>query len=174
MSNKIALNSKEEEDCKPQRIETHRHSTEQTHTTLHAALNPNRQHTHISDGLETMATAKLLSLCLLLVVRATTATSAAAAGHRTGGSRRCLGSTTTTTTTPGDHRLCRAADGGVLQLLTARQVRISKACCSVRERIGDRCVAAAFSSFPFNPTYPHLVKEWRLRTHRVRLMNNEK
>ncbi|XP_066396270.1 uncharacterized protein [Miscanthus floridulus] len=46
----------------------------------------------------------------------------------------------------------------VLQSLAARQVRISKACCSVLERIGDRCVAAAFSSFPFNPTYRHIVK----------------
>ncbi|KAJ1290131.1 hypothetical protein BS78_02G219300 [Paspalum vaginatum] len=46
----------------------------------------------------------------------------------------------------------------ILQSLAALQVRISKVCCKVLERIGDKCVVDAFSSFPFSPTYPPLVK----------------
>lgn len=46
----------------------------------------------------------------------------------------------------------------VLQSLASLQVHISKACCLVLERIGGKCVADAFSSFPFSPTYLPLVK----------------
>jgi hypothetical protein len=46
----------------------------------------------------------------------------------------------------------------ILRSLAGLQVRVSRVCCSVLERIGDRCVVDAFSGFPFNPTYPPLVK----------------
>ncbi|XP_062193596.1 uncharacterized protein LOC133897009 [Phragmites australis] len=46
----------------------------------------------------------------------------------------------------------------ILESLAALEVRVSEVCCSVLERIGDKCVVHAFSSFPFNPLYPPLVK----------------
>ncbi|KAL6656216.1 hypothetical protein ACP70R_007042 [Stipagrostis hirtigluma subsp. patula] len=46
----------------------------------------------------------------------------------------------------------------ILRSLAALEVRISKVCCSVLEKIGDKCVVDAFSSFPFNPLYPPLIK----------------
>jgi len=108
-----------------------------------------------------------LSLCVLLVLSSTTATAAAAAPHRRLQTLPRLddddprGPLIVPPTAASCWKSTLASEScvdDVLQSLAARQVRISKACCSVLERIGDRCVAAAFSSFPFNPTYPHLVK----------------
>ncbi|XP_062199948.1 uncharacterized protein LOC133902380 [Phragmites australis] len=45
----------------------------------------------------------------------------------------------------------------ILHSLAALQVRVSEVCCSVLEKIGNKCVVDAFSSFPFNPVYPPLV-----------------
>lgn len=43
----------------------------------------------------------------------------------------------------------------IVQSLVLFDIRVSKVCCSVLEKIGDKCVLDVFSSFPF---YPPLVK----------------
>ncbi|KAK3133633.1 hypothetical protein QOZ80_6AG0539060 [Eleusine coracana subsp. coracana] len=47
----------------------------------------------------------------------------------------------------------------ILESLAKLELRVSKVCCSVLEKIGDKCILDAFSSFPFNPLFPPLVKQ---------------
>ncbi|KAK3130350.1 hypothetical protein QOZ80_6BG0492370 [Eleusine coracana subsp. coracana] len=47
----------------------------------------------------------------------------------------------------------------ILESLVKLELRVSKVCCSVLEKIGDNCIISAFSSFPFNPLFPPLVRQ---------------
>lgn len=116
-----------------------------------------------------MANYALLSLCFLLAVGAVTATATTAAGgapHRRLQQLPKLDDPPTdvpipSTVVTGCSKSILASENcvhDIVQSLALFDIRVSKVCCSVLEKIGDKCVLNFFSNFPFNPFYPPLVK----------------
>ncbi|KAL5206620.1 hypothetical protein ABZP36_034829 [Zizania latifolia] len=114
-----------------------------------------------------MANHALLSLCLFLAAGAVTAAGGGGLRHRRLLQQRARldgDPTDDATTVPppagvgGCWKSILASESCVkdmVESVASFDVRVGKVCCSVLEKIGDKCVLDVFSSFPLNLLHLH-------------------